>query len=93
MEIIVIKMALIYLMLMSITGFLLMGIDKRRAVKRAWRIPERTLILVAFLGGGMGAFLGMFSFRHKTKHEKFVLLLPVAALLSAAAGVKLITMM
>jgi uncharacterized membrane protein YsdA (DUF1294 family) len=70
-----------YLIMMSLIGFALMGMDKRKAVQREWRIPERTLILVAFLGGGIGSFLGMYLFRHKTKHLKFVILLPLAAVL------------
>lgn len=70
-----------YLVIMSLIGFSVMGIDKQKAMKRAWRVPERTLILIAFLGGGIGSFLGMYAFRHKTKHIKFVLLLPMAAVL------------
>jgi len=70
-----------YILLMSIVGFALMGIDKRRAIKKAWRIPERTLILQAFLGGGIGSLIGMYFFRHKTKHTKFIILLPLAALI------------
>lgn len=68
-----------YLIIMNIAGFAVMGIDKRKAVKRAFRIPEKTLLLTAFLGGGIGAMLGMFAFRHKTRHMKFVILLPLAA--------------
>jgi uncharacterized membrane protein YsdA (DUF1294 family) len=64
---------------MNIAGFLTMGIDKRRAVKNRWRIPERTLFLVALLGGGIGSYLGMHSFRHKTKHMSFRIVLPVSA--------------
>ena len=59
-----------------------MGIDKKRARSQAWRIPERTLILTAFLGGGMGALLGMYVFHHKTRHMKFLVLVPVAAAFS-----------
>lgn len=68
-----------YLLVMSVIGFAVMGIDKQRAKRRAWRIPELTLLLIAFLGGGLGAFLGMYVFRHKTRHIKFVTLLPIAA--------------
>jgi uncharacterized membrane protein YsdA (DUF1294 family) len=78
-----------YLFLMSLTGFLLMGIDKRKAIKKAWRIPERTLIMIAFAGGGIGSFLGMMAFRHKTRHGKFVVLLPTAAGLSFLLLLKL----
>jgi uncharacterized membrane protein YsdA (DUF1294 family) len=68
-----------YLIIMNIAGFAVMGIDKRKAIRRAFRIPEKTLLLTAFLGGGIGAMLGMFAFRHKTRHMKFVLMLPLAA--------------
>lgn len=78
-----------YLLLMGLTGFALMGIDKRRAIRRAWRIPEKTLLVTAFLGGGIGSVLGMYAFRHKTKRLKFVLLLPFAAALEALLLLKL----
>lgn len=68
-----------YLTLMSIIGFMVMGVDKRKAIKHAWRIPESTLLLIAALGGGIGSFIGMQAFRHKTKHVKFVIILPVTA--------------
>ncbi|MGF7143366.1 uncharacterized membrane protein YsdA (DUF1294 family) [Anaerotaenia torta] len=78
-----------YFVLATLAGFALMGIDKRRAVKRAWRIPERVLIGTAFLGGGLGAFLGMYVFRHKTSRTKFLVLLPVAAVLSVFLAYRL----
>jgi uncharacterized membrane protein YsdA (DUF1294 family) len=80
----------VYIVFMSALGFALMGIDKRKAKKNVWRIPERTLILIAFTGGGIGSFLGMRVFRHKTKHAKFAILLPIAAILYAVALYKLI---
>lgn len=72
----------IYMIIMSIIGFVIMGIDKRKAIKRGWRIPERTLLLIAFMGGALGSFIGMRFFRHKAKHIKFVVLLPLALLLN-----------
>ena len=59
------------LMVMSLITFVLMGIDKRRAVRGAWRIRERTLFLCALLLGGVGGTAGMYAFRHKTKHLSF----------------------
>lgn len=79
----------IYVAGMSMIGFTLMGIDKAKARKHAYRIPEKTLFTVAFLGGGIGSFLGMNVFHHKTKHKKFVILLPVAALLYGLLLLKL----
>ncbi|WP_330391501.1 DUF1294 domain-containing protein [Butyrivibrio sp. YAB3001] len=66
---------------MNISGFALMGTDKRRARKNAFRIPEATLFSVAILGGSIGSILGMFIFRHKTKHWYFKIGLPVILLL------------
>ena len=68
----------------NVFSFSLYGIDKRRAVKGAWRIPERTLLLSTWLLGGVGAWLGMRAFRHKTKHMAFAVSAPVAAVLSLA---------
>ena len=66
------------LIVWNIVTFMMYSIDKRRASKGKWRIKESTLILVAFIMGGIGAFLGMTMLRHKTKHLKFRVLLPVA---------------
>ncbi len=65
--------------------FYMYGIDKRRAKLQLHRISEKALLTSAFLLGGIGAFFGMRTFRHKTKHLKFILLVPVAAALSMAA--------
>ena len=59
---------LFYLVAVNIVAFALMGIDKKRAINHAWRIPEKTLFLSAILGGSIGAIAGMQVFRHKTKH-------------------------
>ncbi|HHX12601.1 MAG TPA: DUF1294 domain-containing protein [Clostridiales bacterium] len=66
---------------MSIIGFVTMGIDKYKAKAKQWRIPEKTLLLVAFIGGGIGTAIGMKTFRHKTKHPKFTILVPLSAVL------------
>lgn len=68
---------LIYVLLINLTGFVMMGLDKRRAKRGAWRIPEKTLLLTAVLGGSIGSILGMRKFRHKTKHWYFWYGLPV----------------
>jgi uncharacterized membrane protein YsdA (DUF1294 family) len=91
MEQILVLIVLGYLTAMNLTGFVSMGVDKRKAVKKAWRIPERNLILIALFGGGIGSFLGMLAFRHKTKHIKFVILLPVAAAIYLVLGFIFIT--
>lgn len=75
------------LLLMNLLAFVLYGIDKLKAKKGAWRIPEATLLLVAFLGGSVGAFLGMEIFRHKTKHAKFKILVPLFLILQIALAI------
>ena len=75
------------LLLVNLLAFALYGIDKLKAKKGAWRIPESTLLLVAFLGGSLGALLGMELFRHKTKHAKFKVLVPLFLILHIALGV------
>ena len=62
----------IYLIIINLISFYVMGLDKYRAKHKMWRIPERTLFLLAFIGGSVGSILGMYLFRHKTKHAKFV---------------------
>lgn len=66
-----------YLLIINALAFLLMLADKRKAVKKVWRIPEATLLAVAAIGGSLGAILGMRLFRHKTLHLKFSLGLPL----------------
>jgi uncharacterized membrane protein YsdA (DUF1294 family) len=78
-----------YIIFMSILGFILMGIDKRRAINKAWRISEKTLLMIAFLGGGIGSFLGMYAFRHKTRHRAFIILLPLTAVLDITIMLKI----
>lgn len=70
----------IYLLIINLMGFAAMGMDKSKARKGAWRIPEATLFLFAFLGGGIGTTLGMNIFRHKTKHWYFKFGMPLIAL-------------
>ena len=71
------QILLVYLLLINAIGFLLMLVDKYKAKRNLWRIPEATLIGVAALGGSIGAIAGMNLFRHKTKHAKFYIGLPV----------------
>ena len=64
---------------MSLLTFLVMGSDKLRAKRGARRVPEARLFLLALLGGGVGGFLGMYAFRHKTRHLHFVIGFPLIA--------------
>ena len=76
---------LCYLILANLAALVLMGLDKSRARRHRWRIPERTLFLCALLGGSAGAIAGMWLFRHKTRHWYFVLGMPAILVLQVAA--------
>ena len=78
------KYLLIYLALINLVAFAAMGIDKAKAKRKAWRIPEATLLLLAVIGGSIGAILGMLLFRHKTRHAAFFIGLPVIFVLQCA---------
>ena len=67
----------IYLFLINAAGFALMLADKRKAIKGHWRISERTLLSCAILGGSIGCLAGMHLVRHKTRHLKFAVGIPV----------------
>ena len=68
---------LIYLVLINITGFVLMGADKAKARNNAWRIPEKTFFIVSLAGGSAGTLAGMYVFHHKTKHWYFAVFIPL----------------
>lgn len=70
-----------YLIIVNLVGFLMMGIDKRKAIKGAFRIPEATLFIVALIGGSIGSIAGMYTFRHKTRHFSFVYGMPAILIL------------
>lgn len=70
------KLILLYLLIINAISFLLMLADKRKAQQNLWRIPEKTLFTAALFGGSIGSILGMYLFRHKTRHWYFVLGMP-----------------
>ena len=78
------QLILSYLLIVNAAGFLLMLADKYKAKKNLWRIPEKTLLGVALVGGSLGAYAGMRLFRHKTKHPKFFIGIPVLLVLHIA---------
>ena len=84
-----VQLVILYLMAVNLAAFFLMGVDKRRAVGKKWRISEKTLFLPAVLGGALGGLLGMRFFHHKTRHWYFRIGLPVMFLLQAALAVYL----
>ena len=75
---------LYYLIFINLLAFLLMGLDKAKARRHRWRIPEKTLFLSAIIGGSIGAILGMQIFRHKTKHASFRIGMPCILLVQLA---------
>lgn len=84
------KYFLLYLLLINAVGFSLMLIDKRKAKHNRWRIPEATLMTVAALGGSVGSLLGMYTVRHKTKHIKFTVGIPLILVAQIFAAIYLI---
>lgn len=79
------KLIFLYLLIVNAIGFALMLGDKRMAQKKLWRIPEATLLAMAAIGGSIGSLIGMYTFRHKTKHMKFTLGIPAILALQVAA--------
>ena len=72
---------IIYFIIVNIIGFFIMWLDKRKAKKGAWRIPEKTLFIITGLGGGIGTIAGMYTFRHKTQKLGFVIGFPFITIL------------
>ena len=77
-------MLVLYGIIVNVAGFAAMGIDKGRARRKVWRIPESTLFLIALIGGSIGSLLGMYGFRHKTRHWYFVWGMPAILILQTA---------
>lgn len=86
----VITLLAAYFASVNFIGFALMGIDKHKAKKRAFRIPEATLFIIAVIGGSIGSILGMYTFRHKTRHRSFVYGMPFILLVQIALIVALL---
>ena len=84
------KLLIAYLLLINALGFGLMLLDKWKAKKNRWRIRESTLMLVAALGGSVGSLLGMYAVRHKTKHLKFTLGIPLILVVQCLLAVLLL---
>ncbi len=78
------EIAAVYYIVINFAAFVIYGADKFFAKKKKRRVPEKRLIGIAFLGGAFGALLGMYLFRHKTRHAKFRALIPLSAVLHTA---------
>lgn len=84
------KYLFVYLLIVNAAGFALMLADKHKARKKLWRVPEATLMGVAVLGGSIGSLLGMYTVRHKTRHLKFTVGIPVILALQIVLGILLL---
>ena len=78
------RVLIYYLLGINLLTFFIYGIDKWKARRDKWRVPEATLLMLAALGGSVGALLGMFVFHHKTKHKKFLIGVPLILLAQLA---------
>ena len=84
-EIFSIKNIIIYLIAINLIAFFIMWLDKRKAQKGKWRIPEKVIFIVTALGGGIGTITGMYTFRHKTQKVGFVVGLPAITIVEIIA--------
>lgn len=75
------KILLYYLLAINLYGIFLMYSDKKKSIKGKWRVPEAKLFFIALIFGSFGVLSGMYLFRHKTKHKKFVFLVPIILLI------------
>ena len=81
----------VYLFVVNLIAFILFAVDKYKSKKSKWRISERTLIGIALIGGSVGAFMSMKAFRHKTKHKKFTIGVPLILVAQIALAVYVIS--
>ena len=86
-EIFTTKNVIIYLISINIIGFFIMWLDKQKARKGSWRIPEKALFIITAIGGGIGTTTGMYVFRHKTKKLNFVIGFPFITILEIILGI------
>ena len=80
----------VYLVIVNIIGFVMMAVDKRKAIKGKWRIPEKSLFICAAIGGSVGSIAGMYTFRHKTKHMSFVIGMPAILIIQIVLAVAIL---
>lgn len=76
---------ILYMISVNLITFAVFGYDKQKARQKGWRVPEKTLFFLALLGGSVGAWMGMYAFRHKTRHLKFRIGIPAILAVQAAA--------
>lgn len=83
-------MITLYLIVINLTGFAVMGIDKKKAIKHRWRVRESTLFLIALIGGSAGSILGMRVFHHKTRHWYFAYGMPLILILQILLAILIV---
>lgn len=81
------KYLIAYGLFINLLAFIMMYSDKRKAIKRVYRISEKTLFFVAIIGGSIGSILGMYLFRHKTKHRYFTFGMPLILIIQLLLGI------
>lgn len=86
-----IALIIIYLVTVNCLSFIIMGVDKHKARKRAWRIPESTLFVLALIGGSLGSIAGMHLFHHKTRHWYFLYGMPAILIFQILLVLLLVT--
>ena len=72
-----------YFLIINFIGFFTMLYDKKLAIKNKFRVSEKSIFVLALLGGALGVYIGMYTFRHKTKHLKFTVLIPITIIINA----------
>lgn len=80
---------ILYIVIMNLIGFFVMGADKMKARKHRRRVPERCIFIISVISGSVGVFVGMYLFRHKTRHMKFVIGVPVIIAAQVIVGILL----
>ena len=86
-----ITLIIVYLAVINFISFIVMGVDKHKARKRAWRIPESTLFVLALIGGSIGSIAGMHLFHHKTRHWYFLYGMPAILIIQILLVIALAT--
>jgi len=86
-----ITLIIVYLAVINFISFITMGVDKHKAMKRTWRIPESTLFVLAFIGGSIGSIAGMHIFHHKTRHWYFLYGMPAILIVQILLVIALVT--
>ena len=86
-----ITLIIIYLIVINFISFTVMGVDKHKARKRSWRIPESTLFVLALIGGSIGSIIGMHIFHNKTRHLYFLYGMPAILIIQALIVIALVT--